>query len=211
ALVKAAFADPVFRDEVKLGAINSINWARVLAQITYYFYSYLRVTDGGEPGTPVPVSYAVPTGNFGDILAGYFAKRMGLNVGKLVICTNENDVLRRFLQTGVYDKKPALLTVAPSMDISVSSNFERYLYFLAGEDGATLHAWMETFEATGQLTVPPSALRQARSDFSSFTADKALIVHTMAQVYKSENYLLCPHTGFHHICLYVTSACVRYI
>ena len=126
AIVKAAFADASFRDEVKLGAINSINWARVLAQITYYFYSWLRVTDANPGKAHISkLNYAVPTGNFGDILAGYYAKRMGLPVDRLVVCANENDVLHRFLQTGVYRKSPATLTIAPSMDISISSNFER--------------------------------------------------------------------------------------
>jgi threonine synthase len=103
-LVKDAFADPVFREEVKLGAINSINWGRILAQITYYFYSWLRVTDQAvaDGKSPAKIHYAVPTGNFGDILAGFFAKKMGLPIDKLVVCANENDVLHRFLETGEY-------------------------------------------------------------------------------------------------------------
>lgn len=199
AIVKAAFADETFRDEVKLGAINSINWARVMAQITYYFYSYLRVTDGvleknlmlKEP----KVSYAVPTGNFGDILAGYYAKRMGLPVDKLVVCTNQNDVLHRFLQSGVYSKAPAVLTIAPSMDISVSSNFERYLYYLSNENGEVLAQWMKEFESCGELRVPADALAIARSEFLSFSADKDLITSTMRELHSSEGYLVCPHTA----------------
>merc|ERR1712022_91281 len=105
---------------VNLGAINSINWARVMAQITYYFYSWLQIS---KPKSTDPLHYAVPTGNFGDILAGYFAKRMGLPVDKLVVCTNQNDVLHRFLQDGKMTRIPAQMTIAPSMDISVSSNF----------------------------------------------------------------------------------------
>jgi len=197
--VKAAFADEAFRDEVKLGAINSINWARVMAQITYYFYSYLRVTDGvleknlmlKEP----KASYAVPTGNFGDILAGYYAKRMGLPIDKLVVCTNQNDVLHRFLQTGVYSKAPAVLTIAPSMDISVSSNFERYLYYLSDENGDLLAQWMNEFESSGELKVSADALAIARSEFLSFSADKDLITSTMRELHSSEGYLVCPHTA----------------
>mmetsp|Transcript_10773 Transcript_10773/g.18123 ORF Transcript_10773/g.18123 Transcript_10773/m.18123 type:complete len:537 (+) Transcript_10773:143-1753(+) len=197
AIVKAAFADEQFRKEVNLGAINSINLARVLAQITYYFYSYLRVTDEvAAAGTSVPtVSYAVPTGNFGDILAGYYAKRMGLPVGKLVVCTNENDVLHRFLQTGRYNKEPSVLTVAPSMDISVSSNFERYLFYLAGECANTLASWMSTFEKAGEVSVATDLLEEARSEFASFSADKPLIVHTMTETLQSSDYLVCPHTA----------------
>jgi threonine synthase len=144
-----------FREKVKLGAINSINWARVLAQITYYFYSYLKVTTTAtafDPEIPpVLINYAVPTGNFGDILAGYYAKRMGLPIDRLVVCANENDVLHRFLQSGTYRKDVAVLTIAPSMDISVSSNFERYLYYLSGEDPVVLSAWMDQFETTGEV------------------------------------------------------------
>ncbi|KAJ1385851.1 tryptophan synthase beta subunit-like PLP-dependent enzyme, partial [Ochromonadaceae sp. CCMP2298] len=142
AIVKAAFADQRFRSEVQLGSVDS-NWACLLAQISYYFYSYLRVTDvtdtpesgesGEQRGEPLPISYTVPTGNVGDILAGYYAKRMGLNVARLVICTNENDALHRFLNTGRYEKKPAVPTAALSMDVAVSSDWERYLYHLAGE------------------------------------------------------------------------------
>jgi threonine synthase len=104
------------RDKVKLGAINSINWARILAQITYYFYSYLRVTDSAADKSNTPaISYSVPTGNFGDILAGFFAKKMGLKIDKLIVATNQNDVLHRFFQQGVYSKIPAILTIAPSV------------------------------------------------------------------------------------------------
>jgi threonine synthase len=150
-LVKDSFADPVFREEVKLGAINSINWGRILAQITYYFYSWLRVTDQAvaDGKTPPKINYAVPTGNFGDILAGFYAKKMGLPVDKLVVCANENDVLHRFLETGIYHKIAATLTIAPSMDISVSSNFERYLFYLAGGNAETLASWMDSFESSG--------------------------------------------------------------
>ena len=114
-------------------------------------------------------SYAVPTGNFGDILAGYYAKRMGLPVDKLVVCTNQNDVLHRFLHSGVYSKAPAVLTIAPSMDISVSSNFERYLYYLSNENGELLAQWMNEFESSGELRVPADALAIARSEFHAST------------------------------------------
>jgi threonine synthase len=197
AIVKAAFADVSFREEVKLGAINSINWARVLAQITYYFYSWLRVTDNKSSAEAPHVNFAVPTGNFGDILAGYYAKRMGLPVDELVVCTNENDVLHRFMQSGIYRKSPATLTIAPSMDISVSSNFERYLYYLAGESSETLASWMDTFEATGVLSVPPTVLETAKQDFNSFASDKAVIVAAMKRLFEdpTTSYLACPHTA----------------
>ena len=193
AIVKAAFADAEFRKEVNLGAINSINWARVLAQITYYFYAWLRVTDGGD--RKAAVNFAVPTGNFGDILAGYFAKRMGLPVDKLVVCTNQNDVLHRFLQDGKMTRLPAQMTIAPSMDISVSSNFERYLFYLSGENAETLASWMSSFESTGSMEVPKKLLSIARSEFLSYASDEKLIVKTMTDMWNDEGYLLCPHTA----------------
>ena len=196
AIVKAAFADARFREEVKLGAINSINWARVLAQITYYFYSWLRVTDHIPITEMKPlIHYAVPTGNFGDILAGFYAKRMGLPVGSLIVCTNENDVLHRFLTTGKYTNTPAHLTIAPSMDISVSSNFERYLFYLADENAETLASWMKIFESTGEIAVPGHILEKAREEFKSFPSHETDIVQAMRSVYDNENYLVCPHTA----------------
>ena len=120
---------------------------------------------------------------------------MGLPIDKLVVCTNQNDVLHRFLQTGTYCKSPAVLTIAPSMDISVSSNFERYLYYLAGESSDLLSSWMNTFESTGQITVPTEALHAAQQDFCSFTADKLTILRTMKGLHDKEGYLVCPHTA----------------
>jgi len=206
-LVKAAFVDEPFRNEVNLGAVNSINWARVMAQITYYFYAWLRATDeisgnnlpksnSNETATALPRAvFAVPTGNFGDILAGYYAQRMGLPVEKLIVCTNDNDVLHRFLQTGEYRKCPALPTLAPSMDISVSSNFERYLYYLADESPNVLRSWMNTFESTGVLRVPEELMRRAREVFGSHATSEEEIVATMSTLYRDEKYLVCPHTA----------------
>lgn len=193
AIVKAAFADQAFREEVQLGAINSINWARVLAQITYYFYSWLKITK--KPNSGMKLNYAVPTGNFGDILAGYYAKRMGLPIDKLVVCTNENDVLHRFLTTGVYSKNPAVLTISPSMDISVSSNFERYLFYLASENPQLLNSWMEQFERTGEVSVSAKLLALAQSDFLSYSSHKSEIVDVMRSLFLTEHYLVCPHTA----------------
>jgi len=166
-IVKDAFNDTTFRNDVKLGAINSINWARILAQITYYFYAWLRVTDDYEDSAYLPkINFVVPTGNFGDILAGYYAKQMGLPVDKLVVATNQNDVLHRFLKTGTYRRDLSVVTLAPSMDISVSSNFERYLFYLAGNT-TILTQWMNDFESTGSITVPKKAYKKAISEFTS--------------------------------------------
>ena len=141
------------------------------------------------------MNFAVPTGNFGDILAGFYAKKMGLPIGKLVICTNENDVLHRFLESGVYKKLPSTLTIAPSMDISISSNFERYLYYLAGESAEKLSEWMKLFESTGEISVPLDLLEVARSEFASVSSSKDNIIATMRETFDKYNYLACPHTA----------------
>jgi threonine synthase len=192
--VKAAFADKQFRDEVKLGAVNSINWARVLAQIIYYFSSYLQVTSS-DTATFRKISFAVPTGNFGDILAGYYAKRMGLPIDKLIVCTNDNDILHRFFETGTYERQPCKQTVAPSMDISVSSNFERYLFYIAGEDPFTLRSWMTVFESTNSLSLSPPLHARSREDFVSYATCEAEILQTMRDTYLQTGYLVCPHTA----------------
>lgn len=193
-LVKASFADKAFRDRVKLGAVNSINWCRVLAQTTYYFWSYLRVTDNDNDDKEL-VHFSVPTGNFGDVLAGYYAKRMGLPVGRLIVATNENDILHRFFTKGEYHRHAINKTISPSMDICVSSNFERYLYHLAGEDPTTLANWMTAFESTGQLTLSGQKLKQAQADFASARADTKETLATIQKYHDEYQYMLCPHSA----------------
>lgn len=192
-LVKASFADKEFRDRVKLGAVNSINWCRVLAQTTYYFWSYLRVTDKHQ--SIKTVNFSVPTGNFGDILAGHYSKRMGLPVGKLIVATNENDILHRFFTKGEYHRFGIEKTISPSMDICVSSNFERYLFHLAGDDPTTLASWMKAFEATGKLTITGKKLEQARSDFLSARANTEMTLQTIKEYHEKYDYMLCPHSA----------------
>jgi len=192
-IVKASFNDPVFRAEVKLGAVNSINWARVLAQITYYYWSYLRVTDAHKDVTTV--SFSVPTGNFGDVLAGYYARRMGLPVGDLVVATNENDILHRFFTDGKYHRHGIEKTISPSMDICVSSNFERYLYHLANDDAKVLAGWMKSFEATKELTITGDLLKKAQSDFLSARADTEQTLALIKQYHADHKYMLCPHSA----------------
>ncbi|CBN76262.1 Threonine synthase [Ectocarpus siliculosus] len=199
-IVKAAFADKPFREEVKLGAVNSINWARVLAQMTYYFWAHFRVSEALEAaGEPLEegsgLSYSVPTGNFGDVLAGYYAKRMGLPVDRLVVAVNENDILHRFFSTGKYWREGVVPTLAPSMDICVSSNFERYLFHLSGDDGEVLAGWLKSFEATGQLTLEGELLDQAQSAFSSSRVVTEDNLATIKQFWDEKSYLLCPHSS----------------
>lgn len=193
--VKASFDTPDFRDEVHLGAINSINWCRVLAQTTYYFWSYLRVTDQQHDEYVREVHYSVPTGNFGDVLAGYYARCMGLPVGKLIVATNENDILYRFFTKGEYHRKDIAQSISPSMDICVSSNFERYLFALAENDAVKLKAWMDAFEASGQLTLSGDDLRRAQMDFDSARADTSMTLKTIRDYHEQYNYVLCPHSA----------------
>lgn len=190
-IVKASFNSPEFRKDVHLGAVNSINWCRVLAQTTYYVWTCLRVQENGT----TPVHFSVPTGNFGDVLAGYYAKKMGMNVGKLIVATNENDILHRFFTTGEYHRENIQHSISPSMDICVSSNFERYLFHLSGNNPATLGKWMSGFESTGKLTIDGALLRQAQSDFLSARADTALTLQTIQEYSEKHNYLLCPHSA----------------
>ncbi len=300
-IVKEAFQDEEFRENVCLGAVNSINWARVLAQITYFFHAYFRVLaknekaiqkeqqqqqqqqqaqahaaqqaqrdggggegeggerrgvpavadakappvssssssssigggegEGGRGGgeaipQPLPngsgegggggggggggeregkkkkrskslpkLSFSVPTGNFGDALAGYYAKAMGLPIDKVLVATNENDILHRFFSSGKYWKKEVQATLSPSMDISICSNFERLLFDLAGRDPELLREWMEEFERTKRLTLPPPTLAKAREDFISCRVDQPAMIEVMLSFLRDHNYLLCPHSA----------------
>lgn len=192
-IVKLSFNDPAFRDHVNLGAVNSINWCRVLAQTTYYFWSYLRMTEKYPELTLI--NFSVPTGNFGDILAGYYSKQMGLPVGKLVVATNENDILHRFFTNGEYHRFDINETISPSMDICVSSNFERYLFHLAGNDAAILAKWMEDFESSKKLSLTGPTLAKAQDDFLSARADTKMTLATIKEYSDKYNYLLCPHSA----------------
>ena len=166
ALVKGMFNDAAFAGRFSLSAVNSINWARLLFQIVYYFYAAVRL---GAPHRAV--SFAVPTGNFGDVFAGYLAARMGLPVGRLIVATNVNDILARALGEGDYSVGTVEPTAAPSMDIQVSSNFERLLFDLHGRDGAALAAAMHGFEASGALRLTAAQQAEAATLFSAVRVD----------------------------------------
>jgi threonine synthase len=190
--VKALFGDLGFKDQYRLGAVNSINWARIAAQIVYYFHAWGRAS-GGDPARRV--SFSVPTGNFGDIFAGYVAKRMGLPVDRLVLATNRNDILARFISSGAYESGEVFATVSPAMDIQVSSNFERYLYYLMDGDAAAVKALMDGFARTGSLVVSEEKHRQARADFASAAIGEEQTVATIRQVFERTGYILDPHTA----------------
>jgi threonine synthase len=189
-LVKAAFADVEFRDEVRLSAVNSINWARVMAQVVYYVTSHLAVApDGG------PVSFVVPTGNFGNILAGWAAKRMGLPVERLVVASNRNDILTRFFTTGTMEIVDVVPTTSPSMDIQVSSNLERLLFEVLGRDGEAVADLMSRFRSDGTVSVDLEVLDQLRSEFDCGRVDDESAAEVIRRVHAKRGMLLDPHTA----------------
>ncbi|BFM21368.1 threonine synthase [Gilvimarinus japonicus] len=189
-MVKASFADQSFLPEGRqLVAVNSINWARIMAQIVYYFYASLAL---GGPARPV--SFSVPTGNFGDIFAGYLAKRMGLPIDQLVIATNSNDILHRAISANDLSKQQLEHTLSPSMDIMVSSNFERMLFDLYDRDGAKIAQMMEDFK-TGAMHLDPKALERARELFASHRVDDERMLEVIRDVFENTEYLLDPHTA----------------
>lgn len=232
--MKALFADPEINKTHRLAAVNSINWARILAQITYYFYSYFNLIRQDSFLPASTVRFVVPTGNFGDILAGYFAKRMGLPSEKLVIATNENDILHRFWESGRYEKQPVYgkeaegglvedgvkahesgvkETLSPAMDILVSSNFERLLWFLAYEiyssssdaisqrraqAGDHVKNWLNDLKSKGGFAVDKQILNAAQQDFTSYRVSDDETVETIKATFSassSQGYVLDPHSA----------------
>lgn len=189
-IVKAMFNNHGFRDRVRLSGVNSINWGRIVAQIVYYFTASVSL---GAPHRPV--SFTVPTGNFGDIFAGYCAKAMGLPIDKLIIATNANDILRRTLETGRYDMAGVAPTISPSMDIEISSNFERLLFEAAGRDAVAVVRMMDGLKQSGGFAVPELALSAIRRDFAAATTDEDATRATIAGTLKAAGYLLDPHTA----------------
>ncbi|WP_448583035.1 threonine synthase [Thermaurantiacus sp.] len=190
AIVKALFNDPGFRARHRLAAVNSINWARLAAQVVYYVFAAVRL---GAPDAPV--AFSVPTGNFGDIFAGYVASRMGLPVSALILATNENDILARALGKGDYSRRPLTATASPSMDIQVSSNFERLLFDLHGRDSDALAAAMAGFEATGRMVLPEPVRAEAATLFRAVRVTGAQMAATLAWAHAASGQLLDPHTG----------------
>jgi threonine synthase len=190
AIVKALFNDPEFSKSYNLGAVNSINWARLMAQVVYYFYAAVRL---GAPDRRI--AFAVPTGNFGDVFAGYVASKMGLPIERLIVATNVNDILHRALTTGNYSQGSVTPTVTPSMDIQVSSNFERLLFDLAGRDGAAMAAMMTDFEATKAMTIPADMLAGAKPLFTSARIDGDEMAMAMRWAHERAGQILDPHTA----------------
>ena len=191
-IVKELFGDLEFKHRYALGAVNSINWARVLAQVVYYVYAWGRVsaaTGGGE------VDFSVPTGNFGDIFAGYVAKRMGLPIRRLVLATNANNILTRFVNDGDYSIGAVHPTLSPSMDIQVASNFERYLYYLYGQDPLRVRQAFADFARSGRMSFTPDERRQVTGELRSLSVDDAGISDEIRSFHAATGYVLDPHTA----------------
>lgn len=188
--VKAMFNHHTFRDRLRLAGVNSINWARIVAQVVYYFVA------GAALGSPHrPVSFVVPTGNFGDVLAGFVAKRMGLPIDRLVIATNVNDILARTLASGRYEVTGVVPSSSPSMDIQVSSNFERVLFEALDRDAGALRGLMAALNQSGAFSPSNRALEAIRADFDAGRTDEAQTAETIARVRREAGYLLDPHSA----------------
>lgn len=193
AIVKEIFNDLAFKDRYHLGAINSINWARVLAQVVYYVFACLKLRKAGFES----VDFSVPTGNFGDIFAGYVARSLlpAGCINRLILATNSNDILTRFVSQGDYSVTGAVTpTSSPSMDIQIASNFERYLYYLYGQDGGQVNAAMEEFSLTGKMDLSRHQ-EQISRDFSSLSVTEGETLATIGRFYMEHEYMLDPHTA----------------
>ena len=190
AIVKGLFNHHAFRDRVRLSGVNSINWARIVAQVVYYFTAAVAV---GAPGRKV--AFTVPTGNFGDVFAGYVATRMGLPVERLGIATNVNDILARTLANGIYEVREVVPTDSPSMDIQVSSNFERLLFEASGRDAAAVRGMMASLAQSRRFSIASDALEQIRARFTAVSADEEETAATIRTVRKEAGYLMDPHTA----------------
>lgn len=190
AIVKAMFNNHRFRDATSLSGVNSINWARIVAQVVYYFTSAVAV---GAPARAV--DFVVPTGNFGDIFAGYVAKRMGLPVRTLGIAANVNDILARTLKTGIYEVREVHATASPSMDIQISSNFERLLFEAGGRDAAGVHRLMESLKQSGRFVLPDATLAAIREGFDAGRADETETAAAIRAAWREAGELVDPHTA----------------
>ncbi|MBI0576797.1 threonine synthase [Neobacillus cucumis] len=191
-IIKELFADVEFKNKYHLRAINSINFVRILAQTVYYFYAYFQVA---KETNAKNVNFSVPTGNFGDIFAGYLAKKMGLPVGKLIVATNENNILEGFIHEGVYKPGEFQSTFSPSMDIQVASNFERYLYYLVGENPSKVMELMDQFKTEGKIIVGGEQLQQVQKDFAAHGVVGEECLDTIKKYFDETDYLLDPHTA----------------
>ena len=189
-LVKSMFADKNFSQDIKMSGVNSINWARIIAQSVYYFYSYFLVEDNKQP-----INFSVPTGNFGDVYAGYLAKKMGLPINKLIVATNQNDILHRAISKGSYEVEKVSETISPSMDIQIASNFERLIYDLnKGDDIQTINT-MKNIKEKGKYIIDQKKLDEININFLSTRMSEEEVLKTIKSVYEKFNIVLDPHSA----------------
>lgn len=189
AIVKALFADAEYANRAQLSGVNSINWARIVAQSVYFHLSAHALSAAG------PVNFVVPTGNMGDAYSGWVAKQMGAPIGRIVVATNANDIIARALETGRYARAASQATLSPAMDIQVASNFERILFAALGRDSDKLRALYASFAQSGGFDIPPDALERLREDFGAGAVDDAETMQVMADYAEHEGLIVCPHTA----------------
>ena len=188
-LVKSMFADKEFSNSINMSGVNSINWARIIAQAVYYFYTYFQIRDDR------PVNFSVPTGNFGDVYAGYLAKKMGLPINKLIVATNQNDILHRSISNGKYEAKSVFETNSPSMDIQIASNFERLVYDLNNCDDNETQKIMTDIKEEGKYIIPKNKMEKINKDFLSASINEKEVLDIIKEVYTKYDIILDPHSA----------------
>ena len=187
-IVKELFNENVFREKVNMSGVNSINWARIICQIVYYFYSYFKLKKNN-------ISFSVPTGNFGDIFAGYVAKKMGLPIDKLIVATNENDIMQRVINKGEYKPDEVKPSLSPSMDIQVSSNFERLLFYIVGEDSDKVKSMMNSLNDKGFFKLNENEIKKIKKDFIAAKVSDNETLSIIKEVHEKNQFVLDPHTA----------------
>ena len=187
-IVKDLFNENDFRKKINMSGVNSINWARIICQIVYYFYAYFFL--GKEK-----ISFSVPTGNFGDVYAGYVAKKMGLPIDKLIVATNENDILQRVINTGEYKPDEVKPSLSPSMDIQVSSNFERLLFYILNKDDQKVGSLMKSLKDKGSFKLSKEEINEIKKDFKAEKISDSETLSIIQEVYKKEKFIIDPHTA----------------
>ena len=187
-IVKEMFSENTFREKINMSGVNSINWARIICQIVYYFYSYYKLQNK-------KVSFAVPTGNFGDVFAGYVAKKMGLPIEKLIVATNENDILERVINTGEYKPTKVKQSLSPSMDVQISSNFERLLFYVVKEDDKQVSLFMNDLKSKGSFLLNKEQIAFIKKDFSAKKINDKETIEIIKNFSKEYNFVIDPHTA----------------
>ena len=188
-LVKSMFADKEFSNLINMSGVNSINWARIIAQSVYYFYTYFQIKDDR------PINFSVPTGNFGDVYAGYLSKKMGLPINKLIVATNQNDILHRAISKGKYEAETVLETNSPSMDIQIASNFERLIYDLNDFDDNETQKIMSGIKEDGKYIIPEDKMKKIDRDFLSASINENEVLDIIKEVHAMHNIVLDPHSA----------------